>query len=82
MRPDGLTHTSSDPVADEFCTRRTPAAVAAPSELNVMFGPAVIRDPFSSLLHPEPSVSAPVKMPPGHGATVPEQNRIRLFGFV
>jgi hypothetical protein len=61
MRPDGLTHTSSDPVADEFWTRRTPAAVAAPRELNVTAGPAVMREPFSSVLHPDVSVSAPVK---------------------
>jgi hypothetical protein len=74
---------SSDPVADEFWTRTTPAAVAAPSELNVIVGPAVMREPFSSVRHPLASVSAPVKtLPPGHGTTVPEQDRIRLFGFV
>lgn len=60
MRPDGLTQTSSDPEADEFWTRSTPAAVAAPSELNVIVGPRVMRDPFSSLLHPLVSVPAPV----------------------
>src|SRR5207253_72086 len=70
-------------VADEFWTRKTPAAVAAPSELNVIVGPKVIREAFSRRLQPEPSVSAPVKTwPPGHGTTVPEQNRIWLFGFV
>ena len=61
MRPDGLTQMSSDPEADEFWTVSTPAAVAAPSELNVMVGPAVILEAFSSFLHPLPSVSAPVK---------------------
>jgi len=74
---------SSDPVADEFWTRTTPAAVAAPSELNVIVGPAVMRELFSSFRHPLVSVSAPVKtFPPGHGTTVPEQDLIRLFGFV
>ena len=45
MRPDGLTQMSSDPEADEFWTRSTPAAVAAPRELNVIVGPAVILEP-------------------------------------
>ena len=48
-----------------------------------MVGPRVMREPFSSRRHPLPSVSAPVyTFPLGHGTTVPEQNRIRLFGFV
>ena len=51
--PEGLTHTSSEPVADEFWTRRAPAAVAAPSELNVIAGATVMREEFSSLLQPE-----------------------------
>src|SRR5438093_12641642 len=60
-----------------------PLAVAAPSELNVIVGPAVMREPFSSVLHPLASVPASVyTFPPGHGTTVPEQNRIRLFGVV
>jgi hypothetical protein len=52
MRPDGLTQMSSEPVAEEFWTRRTPEAVAAPSELNVIVGPNVMREPFSSALQP------------------------------
>src|SRR4029079_3155255 len=83
IRPDGLTQMSSDPLADEFWTRTTPAAVAAPSELNVIVGPDVIGELFSSVLYRLASVSAPVKtLPPGQGTTVPEQDRIRLFGFV
>src|SRR5262245_7125061 len=83
MRPDGLTHMSSEPVADEFWTRTTPLAVAAPSELNVIVGPWVMREPFSSVCQPFVSVWAPVyTFPPGHGTTVPEQSRVRLFGLV
>ena len=39
MRPDGLTHTSRDPVAVEFWTRNLTAPVptgGAPSEVNVI----------------------------------------------
>jgi len=60
IRPDGLTQTSRDPLAEEFWTVMIPDTVAAPSELNVIAGPAVKREPFSSFLHPLVSVSAPV----------------------
>ena len=49
-----------EPVADEFCTRRAPAVVAAPSELNVTAGATVMREEFSSVRQPEASVPGPV----------------------